>query len=101
MLFKGTPSIWRLKNAKANELLQEYFRMMTDVDYLYMPYCPNVAEDSLTESVLHTTVSLKRDAVVLGDVIIYCEQFVNGKYQLVKPDEWPNELSIKKTKQKK
>lgn len=91
MLFNLAPAKNAKPNVKANELLQEYFRVSGS--YVYMPHCPYVAS-GLSEWNGHSLV-LDRDLVVKGDVLIYHEQLVDGKMQLCKPEKWPMELYTK------
>jgi hypothetical protein len=90
MLFNGKPDKKAKPNVKANELLKEYFRVTSS--YVYMPYCPYVVNGAFPSD---NKPVLDRDVVVKGDVIIYCEQLVNGKMQLCKPEKWPTELYTK------
>jgi hypothetical protein len=90
MLFNGKPDKKAKPNVKANELLKEYFRVTSS--YVYMPYCPHVVNGAFPSE---NKPVLDRDVVVKGDVIIYCEQLVNGKMQLCKPEKWPTELYTK------
>ena len=93
MLFKGNVNKQAKPNVKANELLQEYFRVASGT--VYMPFCPYTTESTNITAGLQKLVSLDRDFVVTGDVLIFCEQVVNGKSELVKPDKWPTELYTK------
>jgi len=93
VLFNGRPEKKARVNVKANDLLQEYFQVHNS--YLYMPFCPFLTAGGKNLPPFQSPAELDKDMAIKGDVIIFCEQLVNGKTQLVKPDKWPTELYMK------